>query len=108
MRFASSEAEGPTPTSASSVDSSSPVDERTNLIMCFDSNAKYLNRRKLWDLDGTRYERTYTLEQVDSFIDRDMEYRNLNYFLISVGTNNTDNDDAETVVEKLKKDLSRN
>ena len=70
--------------------------------MCMDSNEKYLDKRKLWDLDGTKYEKTYTLEQVSQSIDRDVNYKNLKYFLISVGCNDCDSKDAESVVEELK------
>ena len=78
-------------------------DDDTKLIMCMDSNGKYLDRRKLWDLDGTLYKKTFTLQQVEAVIDQDeICYNNLNYFLISVGCNDCDEKDAETVAEDMK------
>ena len=72
-----------------------------------DSNGKYLDKRKLWDLDGTKYEKTFTLDEVSNVVDRDIQYNKLKYFFISVGCNDCDSEDAESVVEKLKNIVSR-
>ena len=77
-------------------------DEKTILIMCMDSNGKYLDKRKLWDLNGTKHEKKFTLDEVHDFIDQDINYTNLKYFFMSVGCNDCDTLDAETVVDKLK------
>ena len=67
-----------------------------------DSNGKYLDRRRLWDLDGTKYVKTYRLDQVEEFIDKNTRYANLKYFMISVGCNDCDRQDANSVAEKLE------
>ena len=83
------------------------TDDSTVLVMCMDSNGKYLDKRKLWDLDGTKYEKTFTLDEVSNVVDRDIQYNKLKYFFISVGCNDCDSEDAESVVEKLKNIVSR-
>ena len=78
------------------------VDDRTSLIICMDSNGKHLDRRKLWDLDGTKYVKTYTLDEVNNFMDQKTTYPNLKYFLISVGCNDCDNQEPQEVTLKLQ------
>jgi hypothetical protein len=53
-------------------------------------------------LDGTKHEKSYTLDQVSDFIDQNIQYTNLKYFFMSVGCNDCDAHDAETVVGKLR------
>ena len=65
-------------------------------------SAKYLDRRKLWDLDGTEYKKCYTLNQVSHVVDRKIEYRNLKYFLISVGCNDLDAKEPEEVFNAIR------
>ena len=50
--------------------------EKTELIMCMDSNSKHLIRRKLWDLDGTEFKKCYTLSQVKNVVTQTLNYRN--------------------------------
>ena len=78
------------------------VNDRTKLIMCMDSNSKYLDPRKLWDLDGTEHKRCYTLSQVSQIVSRNIEYSNLKYFLISVGCNDLDNKEPEEVFNAIR------
>ena len=78
------------------------VDDKTKLIMCMDSNSKFLDQRKLWDLDGTQYRRCYTLAQVKVVLNRDVKYTNLKYFLISVGCNDLDYGEAAQVFADMK------
>ena len=85
------------------------VDNNTELIMCFDSNAKHINQRKLWDLDGTKHIRCGTLDDVMNVIDSNIDYTNLKYFFISCGCNDLDYRNGgevftsmKAIVEKLK------
>ena len=76
--------------------------ETTELIMCMDSNSKYLVRRKLWDLDGTEFRKCYTLSQVKNIITETVNYSKLKYFLISVGCNDLDTEDSTTVFNNIR------
>ena len=85
------------------------VDDKTELIMCFDSNVKYINQRKLWDLDGTKHIRCGTLDEVMDVINSNIEYSNLKYFFVSCGCNDLDYRNGgevfmsiKQIVEKLK------
>ena len=66
------------------------------IIMCFDSNRKFINFRKLWTLNGSERRRCSTLSSVKSVIEKETS-DNVEYFLISVGTNDTDTKDPETI-----------
>ena len=77
------------------------TDNNTIIIMCMDSNAKYLNRRKLWDLDGTEFRTCYTIADINKHIDRKVKYTNLKYFFMSVGCNDLDSRSAEEVFESI-------
>ena len=48
-----------------------------------DSNARYLNRRKKRDLDGTELGTCLTIEDVKRHMDRKAKYTNLMYFHVS-------------------------
>ena len=69
----------------------SPVgikDESTELLFIIDSNARYLNFRKLWTMKGTEIFRCGTMFDVyNSLKAVDKEYTNLKYFFLSIGTN---------------------
>ena len=68
----------------------------TKIIMCFDSNRKFLNFRKLWTLDGSERRKCSTLTSVRSAIENETA-KNVEYFLISVGTNDIDTKDPKTI-----------
>ena len=78
------------------------INDTTKLIMCMDSNSKYLDRRKLWDLDGTEHKKCYTLSQVSRVVERNIEYRNLKHFLISVGCNDLETKEPEEVFNDIR------
>ena len=77
-------------------------DNETVLIMCMDSNSKYLDRRKLWDLQGTEFKRCAILDEVKDHMDRKVSYKKLQYFFMSVGCNDIDSKDGEEVFDELK------
>ena len=83
------------------------IDDKIKLIMCMDSNARFLNRRKLWDLDGTEYNKCFTIPQVDSIISRNIKYTKLEYFMMSVGCNDLDHKEARDVFESMKKVVNK-
>ena len=69
----------------------------TEIIMCFDSNRKFINFRKLWTLKGTTRHRTSTLASVKSAIERE-NATDVKYFLISVGTNDIDTKEPTDII----------
>ena len=77
-------------------------DNETIIIMCMDSNSKHLDRRRLWDLDGTEFQRCGDLEEVNVHIDRNVKFSKLQYFFISVGVNDIDTKDGEEVFDEMK------
>ena len=77
-------------------------DTETILIMCMDSNSKYLDRRKLWDLNGTEFKRCGDLKKVNEHIDRKVLFTQLKYFFISVGCNDLDTKSGEEVFHEMK------
>ena len=77
-------------------------DNETVLIMCMDSNSKYLDRRKLWDLQGTEFKRCGVLEEVEEHIDRKILFSKLQYFFMSVGCNDIDSKDGQEVFGEMR------
>ena len=67
--------------------------------MCFDSNRKFINFRKLWTLKGSKRRRTSTLDSVKMAVERE-NATNVKYFLISVGTNDIDNKEPNAILEQ--------
>ena len=83
------------------------TDDKTKIIMCMDSNGKYLDHRRLWDLDGTKHCICYTLSDVNKVIDQKVKYASLKYFMLSVGCNDLDHNDASKVFDDLKKIVTK-
>ena len=67
--------------------------------MCFDSNRKFINFRKLWTLKGTTRYRSSTLASVKSAIEREKAV-GVKYFLISVGTNDIDTKEPTEIINE--------
>ena len=78
------------------------VDITTELIICIDSNSQFLDYRKLWTLKGTKVRRCGNIKEVNNVINDNVEYRNLNYFLISVGCNDLDAENGDVVFSNIK------
>ena len=79
------------------------IDRSTELIMFFDSNFTYIDKRKLWDLDGTKYVRCGMLDDVIGVIDDSkVKYENLKYFFVSCGCNDLDYTNAGNVFNSMK------
>ena len=76
-----------------------PPTKQTNIIMCMDSNRKFINFRKLWTLDGSKRLRTSTLKTVKTFIHNEKS-SDVKYFFISVGTNDIDTKDPEVILDE--------
>ena len=78
------------------------VDNNTKLVMCMDSNSKFLIPRKLWDIKGTDFQRCYTIHEVKNLVQRKITYTNLQYFMISVGCNDLDRKSPVEVFNSMK------
>ena len=70
-----------------------------DIIMCIDSNRKFINFRKLWTLKGTKRRRSGNLASVKMAIERE-KATNVKYFLISVGTNDIDEKDPSSILDE--------
>ena len=71
--------------------------------MCFDSNFTYIDQRKLWDLDGTKYVRCGMLDEVIAVIDDSkIKYEKLKYFFVSCGCNDLDYTNGGNVFNSMK------
>ena len=81
------------------------IDQRTELIMFLDSNAKYLDYRKLWTTKGTLFKRCGNLNEIDNIINGNVNYRNLKYILINVGVNNIDENSGATVFNRIRETI---
>lgn len=57
----------------------------TILLVCIDSNQKFLNRRKLWTLDETTYKSCETIHDVRQVVNDD-KFPDLKYIFIHTGT----------------------
>ena len=78
------------------------MDNNTKLVMCMDSNSKFLIPRKLWDIKGTDFQRCYTIDEVKNLVQRKITYTNLQYFMISVGCNDLDRKSPVEVFNSIK------
>ena len=61
---------------------SSPSDT-LELLMCFDSNGKHIDRKKLWKKNNSEYRQCGSLHIVSEQIKK-MRYKTLKYLLISI------------------------
>ena len=90
--------------SVAAVDRKDPpfIDNNTEIIMCFDSNGRFINLRKLWTLKGTQVKSCGNLAEVNKIIDSNIKYTKLKYFFMNVGCNDLDNHNAEEVFRKIQ------
>ena len=82
------------------------IDETSELVLVFDSNARYIDFKKLWTIKTTDIQRKGTLKDVNDLLDK-KEYRNLKFFFISVGCNDVDYKDGPGVFHDIKKTVQR-
>ena len=69
--------------------------------MLFDSNGKYIDRKKLWRLDNSEFVRCGTLHDVYKFIFEDNKIETLRHVLLNVGVNDLDTKDPDTTFQEL-------
>ena len=75
--------------------------QNLDLLICFDSNWQYMNRRKLWKEKGSDLKRCGTLFEVSRVV-KNSCVKELKYLLLHVGTNDLDNKDYLQVLDELK------
>ena len=82
----------------------SQIDQRgsssVELVLCFDSNGKYINRKKLWKKNNSVYKRCATLYKVAEEM-KTLEHTSIQHLLISVGTNDLDTKTYDQVLGEL-------
>ena len=77
------------------------ANENLELLICFDSNWQYMDRRKLWKEKGSNLKRCGTLFDVSRTINNS-NIQVLKHLLLHVGTNDLDEKDYEQVFDELK------
>ena len=104
----------PDPTSGRSVSQTQPNRpsyDRENqgevdLIMFFDSNGKYIDRKKLWKQNNSLYVRCGQLEGISNYIDSARIVK-VNHILINVGCNDLDRKNCRQVFNDLQELVSK-
>ena len=85
---------------STSHDSETTIDDNTELLILIDSNSKHVVRRRFWTLDKTNWRRCGTILEAGKEINK-TQYSKLQYVLVSVGTNDTDDEDGPSVARRL-------
>ena len=70
------------------------------LFLCFDSNGKHIDRKRLWKKNGSEYKQCGNLHKVAEEVKK-LRYTSLKYMVISVGTNDLDEKDHDQVLGEL-------
>ena len=85
----------------SSIKENTNKKEKADILMMFDSNGKYIDRKKLWKLDNSLFSRCGNLYEVNKKIDEN-EIEGLKYVLINVGVNDLDLKDHQQVFGEME------
>ena len=75
-------------------------DSNTELIL-MDSNSAHINRNIFWRLDKTKWTRCGVIAEAAKVVEETL-YENLQYVLLSIGVNDTDEEDGVTVGKRLE------
>ncbi len=75
--------------------------ESLELLLCFDSNGKHIDRRRLWKKNGSDFKTCGTLHNLSELLKK-LTYKQLKHIFISVGTNDLDLKDHEQVFGELR------
>ncbi len=71
-----------------------PTDENTELLILIDSNSNHVDRRRFWKLDNTKWKRCGMISEAMKAI-HEVKYTNLQYVLVSIGVNDTDDEEED-------------
>ena len=75
--------------------------EDVEILMCFDSNGKHIDRKKLWKLNNSVYKRCPTIFSVSHLI-KNEDIKDLKYILLSIGVNDLDDKDHTQVFGEMR------
>ncbi len=76
------------------------TEESLELLLCFDSNGKHIDRRRLWKKNGSEFKTCGTLHSLAEHVKK-LTYKKVKHILISVGTNDLDLKDHGQVFGEL-------
>ena len=89
------------PTHVTNKRSNAVSKDTLELFMCFDSNGKHIDRKKLWKKNDSDYKQCGTLRKVWEEVQK-LQCKVLKYMVISVGTNDLDEKDHDQVLGELE------
>ena len=72
-----------------------------DLMICIDSNRKYINFRKLWTINGTERKFLGNLHELRTAIRNENQIKELKYILIHIGVNDLDTKPGKLVFQEL-------
>ena len=72
-----------------------------DILICMDSNRKYVDFRKLWTLKGSKRVNSETINELEKYINNN-DIKSLNNILINVGMNDIDSKSGIEVFDHLK------
>ena len=75
--------------------------ENLELLMFFDSNGRYIDRRKLWKMNNSIFRRCGTIQEVANSIKNEKSIKSTKYILLHVGVNDIDHKDNEQVLDEM-------
>ena len=82
------------------------IDETTELVLVMDSNARYIDFKKLWTIRTTDIQRKGTMKEVNGILDNKV-YKYLKYLFFSVGCNDIEYNSGAHVFDEIKKTVER-
>ena len=74
---------------------------KTELILCFDSNGKFIDRKKLWKVDSSDYFACAMLYDVSKMVG-EKNLTDVKHFLLNVGLNDIDDKDHKQVFQETE------
>ncbi len=91
----------PVEDNTSSLQTEKSHNQNVEIIMCFDSNGKHIDRKRLWKVNNSIFKRCGTIFEVSQEV-LNCKVSHLKYFLINVGCNDLDMKDHEQVFGEVE------
>ena len=79
--------------------------DETDLLICFDSNRRFIDYRKLWTIKGSKRWNCGSLRVVKDSIEKDTSIKSLKHILINVGVNDIDSKSGEEVFDEIRETI---
>ena len=83
-----------------------PSFTETELLICMDSNRRFIDYRKLWTLKGSQRWACGNLFELREKVEKEEKIKNVKYMLINVGVNDLDQKSGENVFDELKNTIN--